>query len=73
MTRIPVPGTLPDGVAWNTMSLSEWDNLKLDDWEEMTLDNVEGVYDAWNWEQRLRRPHFHRSTCQHCDQRPSCT
>jgi len=48
MTRIPVPGTLPDGVAWNTMSLSEWDNLKLADWEELTLDNVEAVYDAWN-------------------------
>ena len=26
-----------------------------------------------SWEQRLRRPHFQRSTCQHCDQRPSCT
>jgi RHS repeat-associated protein len=53
MTRIPVPGTLPDGVAWNTMSLSDWDNLKLADWEEMTLDNVEGVYDAWNRMVRL--------------------
>jgi RHS repeat-associated protein len=59
MTRIPVPGTLPDGVAWNTMSLSEWDNLKLDDWEEMTLDNVEGVYDAWN---RLVRLHVGDTT-----------
>ncbi len=54
MTRIPVPGTLPDGVAWNTMSLSDWENLKLADWEEMTLDNVEGVYDAWNRLVRLR-------------------
>jgi hypothetical protein len=25
------------------------------------------------WEQLLRRPHFQRSTCQHCDRRPSCT
>ena len=59
MTRIPVPGTLPDGVAWNTMSLSDWDNLKLADWEEMTLDNVEGVYDAWN---RLVRLHVGDTT-----------
>jgi len=59
MTRIPVPGTLPDGVAWNSMSLSEWDNLKLADWEEMTLDNVEGVYDAWN---RLVRLHVGDTT-----------
>jgi len=48
MTRIPVPGTLPDGVAWNPMTLSDWDNLKLADWEDMTLDNVSGVYDASN-------------------------
>jgi RHS repeat-associated protein len=59
MTRIPVPGTLPDGVAWNTMSLSDWDNLKLTDWEEMTLNNVEGVYDAWN---RLVRLHVGDTT-----------
>jgi len=59
MTQIPVPGTLPDGVAWNTMTLSDWDNLKLADWEEMTLDNVEGVYDAWN---RLVRLHVGDTT-----------
>ena len=59
MTRIPVPGTPPDGVAWNLMTLSEWENLKLADWEEMTLDNVEGVYDAWN---RLVRLHVGDTT-----------
>ena len=59
MTRIPVPGTLPDGVAWNTMSLSDWDNLKLADWEEMTVNNVSGVYDAWN---RLVRLHVGDTT-----------
>ena len=59
MTRIPVPGTPPDGVAWNPMTLSDWDNLKLADWEDMTLDNVEGVYDAWN---RLVRLHVGDTT-----------
>jgi hypothetical protein len=37
------------------------------------LDAAIASKNAELWEQRLRRPHFHRSTCQHCDQRPSCT
>jgi hypothetical protein len=63
-TQVETFGERKEGMAMNYKG--EWGYHPL----VITLANTREVL---YWEQRLRRPHFHRSTCQHCDQRPSCT